>query len=421
MMLLVILNLLYLFIIISSGSNNTINQYYYDNWCGGDLKYLDDSECVKKFPSNIDRNYQCNTKIYEDSNEINLLLQKGYNYDTQQLYNINVDIEKLLSLITTNANVCVILTKRIKVESKIELLNKYYCAGNHSRDEGFETWSSSKIFAIANGGSRLRSNETNCINDLFGITSNTTGKNGISSLGDFTTIICSYDNTKGYTSNSLASYFHDLGWRQQLNNLINSDWIGLTSSGQTLGGNYGEATPSDLSYDILNNDVSCNADKDPWPTIYSNTISSLTAAELTRRIALHRELKEYMRWPHLIDDDIINILNGEQNSIYFDNQINGGMSADTSIFVQSALSMEEVENKSAGTWRIFSKLGDGYSTSRNRGEIVNNAYVCLPGYDVEFTISVRGSVTNDYDLSQAESVVMETVKEVVEAIITEKL
>jgi hypothetical protein len=54
-----------------------------------------------------------------------------------------------------------LLTKRIKVESKIELLNKYYCAGNYSRDEGFETWSSSKIFAIANGGSRLRSNETN--------------------------------------------------------------------------------------------------------------------------------------------------------------------------------------------------------------------------------------------------------------------
>ena len=72
-------------------------------------------------------------------------------------------------------------------------------------------------------------------------------------------------------------------------------------------------------------------------------------------------------------------------------------------------------------FRIFSKLGDGYSTSRNRGEIVNNAYVCLPGYEVEFTINVRGSVINDYDLSQAENVVMKTMKEVVEAIITGKL
>jgi len=422
-MLLLFILCLYLLNLINCSNN----QYYYDNWCGGDLEYLDDSKCVKKFPSNNDREYQCNTKIYEDGSTINLLFQQGYNYDNQQLYNINVDVDKLLSIITTNANVCVILTKRIQNnENKTELLNKYYCAGNYSKVEAFETWSSSKIFAIANGGSRLRGNESNCINNVFGVTSNTTGKNNVTSLGDLATIICSYDETKGYTSNSLASYFHDLGWRQQMNNLINSDWIGLVSNGQNLGGNYGEATPNDLSYNLIENDKSCKVDKDPWPTIYSNTISSLTAAELTRRIALHREIKESMKWPNLIDDDIINILNGDKNSIYFENQFNGGMQADTAIFVQSSLDMEEVENVSNGKWRIFSKLGAGYSTTRSRGEIVNNAYVCLPGYGIdndgiEFTINVRGSVVNDYGLSQAESIVIETMKQVIEAIIIGKL
>jgi hypothetical protein len=54
------------------------------------------------------------------------------------------------------------------------------------------------------------------------------------------------------------------------------------------------------------------------------------------------------------------------------------MTACTSIFVQSALNMTETEIASSGRWRIFSKLGAGYSSSRGRGEVMNNAYACLP-------------------------------------------
>lgn len=56
----------------------------------------------------------------------------------------------------------------------------------------------------------------------------------------------------------------------------------------------------------------------------------------------------------------------------------GGMTACTSIFVQSALNMTKTELDSHGKWRIFSKLGAGYSSSRGRGEVMNNAYACLP-------------------------------------------
>ena len=43
--------------------------------------------------------------------------------------------------------------------------------------------------------------------------------------------------------------------------------------------------------------VTCSADKDPWPTIYSNSLSALAAAEMTRRIALHREIQPALRFP----------------------------------------------------------------------------------------------------------------------------
>jgi hypothetical protein len=56
----------------------------------------------------------------------------------------------------------------------------------------------------------------------------------------------------------------------------------------------------------------------------------------------------------------------------------GGMTADTSIYLQSALNMSSVQLDASGQWRIFSKLGAGYSSSRLVGEITNNGYACLP-------------------------------------------
>ena len=40
--------------------------------------------------------------------------------------------------------------------------------------------------------------------------------------------------------------------------------------------------------------------------------------------------------------------------------------------------MTKVEEDSEGRFRIFSKLGAGYSSSDYVGEILNNAYACLP-------------------------------------------
>lgn len=87
-------------------------------------------------------------------------------------------------------------------------------------------------------------------------------------------------------------------------NWLLTDWLKV--SGQTLGGNYGEATPTDLTYEVKSSTATdiCKADKDPWPKVYDNTISSLTAAELARRIAQYREMPVSMKYPGTEWEDI---------------------------------------------------------------------------------------------------------------------
>ena len=267
-------------------------------------------------------------------------------------------------------------------------------------------------------------------------------------LGDLATIVCSYDKTAGYSSNSLSSYFHDLGWRGRLHDLVTSDWLGL--DGMSLGGNYEEFSPSDLSdtltstaatadvkakssdssssSTISSSTITCAADKDPWPVIYYNALSALAAAEMTRRIALYREITPTLRFPGMLWEDAQVELMGAADSLLFPSSTlsMGGMMVDTAVFVQAALNMTQVDEESNGQWRIYSMRGAGVA-NLNRGDIVNNAYACIPiaitgadgttSYDgVEFTLSVRGSIPFDTSLVKTQGQVRGAVEEVVQAI-----
>eukprot|EP01038_Epipyxis_sp_PR26KG_P011422 gene11422-15306_t len=267
--------------------------WYIDEWCGHGLQYLDDSKCAKSFPSDFNRDWQCPIPYKSTPS-------KDYQIDNQ-INNVNVDLSSLDEVILDNdVNLCVIVTQRVMNPNtnKIDLYNKYLCAGDRSMSVPFETWSSSKIFAMMNAAGHLRINES-CTTNEYGLDSITYGKHGSTPLGDLATIICSYDTTAGYSSNSLSSYFHDIGWRSRINNLV-QNWINLNNVTQSLGGNYGEATPSDLSFLFTNNNDKsdqCEADKDPWPVLYSNSISALTAAEMTRRIVQHQNIKDELKFP----------------------------------------------------------------------------------------------------------------------------
>ena len=384
------------------------NAEYYASWCGNGLEYLDDSKCAKVFPSTPTRHIKCASS--SDSEP-----PIGFAPD---LPFSQIRPESLESVVTNGADACVILTRRGKGG---QLLNKYFCT---PQGQAYETWSSSKIFAMANAGGTLRGREPadSCAAGVMGFDSATTGKASPTlPLGDLATIVCSYDHTAGYTSNSLSSYFHDLGWRTTIHDLVQSDWLGGAAS-VTLGGNYGEQTPSDLSYRLTSGTGTAMCDVVAKPVssqpTYNNSLTGLAAAELTRRLVLHADIDPALRWPFLEEEDVASLVQGADGSSLFPSQVFGGMSADTSIFLQSWLNMSQVEAASEGRWRIYSKLGDGYSSSRQVGEIVYNVYACLPGYlgGLEATIHVRSSVPKDTGLVAAESIVHDAVGMIVEAI-----
>ena len=67
-----------------------------------------------------------------------------------------------------------------------------------------------------------------------GLEVSTEGVHGTTPLGDLATIVCSYDETQGYTSNSLSAYFHDIGGRDRIYELVSGDW--LDRKHESLGG-----------------------------------------------------------------------------------------------------------------------------------------------------------------------------------------
>ncbi|RYY75884.1 hypothetical protein EON63_19020 [archaeon] len=110
---------------------------YYNHWCGDGLQYLDDSNCVKIFPTVHDRDWTCGAKILTTP-------PAGYTAESD-LPSVLPSIDtKSLFINDTDLHVCVILTKRVANSSSISgvtLYNKYFCSGDWSRSEPFEPWS----------------------------------------------------------------------------------------------------------------------------------------------------------------------------------------------------------------------------------------------------------------------------------------
>ena len=478
--------------------------------CFVQSSHADDSTCAKFFPlpaasqgrghtgassgsssarasSAINRNWECTNPASKTYNAT-ALLALGYQFDAKLGPHTAVDLTSLLPHVPPGdeanpagtVNVCLIVTKRVLSAASAGAepvpMHKYFCNGPESALNAHETWSSSKVFAIANAAGALRQREeTEVPSDTFGIPSSTTGKNGETPLGDLATVVCSYDTTKGYSSNSLSSYFHDVGWRSLSNTLVNTtattstngqSWCGAVPGAQqqTLGGNYGEPTPADLGFVIAQKNAKTGKTQtvtavaeNPVPPIYSNTISSLTAAEMARRIVQHRTLPQDMRFPGMQWSDAQSILYGEETSLLFPGLQLGGMCVDPAIFVQASIAdinpkawlniqNARTSNSAGGAvgphsdWRIFSKLGAGWSSARSRGEVLTTAYACFPqglsaaesalgaegeavgeGEGYEFTLSVRGSVPGDTGLQLVEAAVKTAVQATLAALLQGQL
>lgn len=183
-------------------------------------------------------------------------------------------------------------------------------------------------------------------------------------LGDLATIVASYDQTQGFSSNGVSSYFHDLGWRQRAHDLIARDWLALNPevsgdaavANASLGGNYGEPSPSpSFGFELetangkrddrTGTGSSCEAEPDSPPEIYVNSLTALALAEAHRRIALHRETTDSLPSAKWADVQAMLYGAGRDASAMFPDGLDwGGMSADPAIFIQdafdSALGME---------------------------------------------------------------------------------
>lgn len=80
------------------------------------MRYLDDRYCNKKFPSQFDREWVCPSS-FDDAN------LEGFSADAA-LGDVDVNVDILPGIVTNNANICLILTRRQngKPYHKYELL-----------------------------------------------------------------------------------------------------------------------------------------------------------------------------------------------------------------------------------------------------------------------------------------------------------
>ena len=82
--------------------------------------------------------------------------------------------------------------------------------------------------------------------------------------------------------------------------------------------------------------------------------------------------------PHLQWSDVQTLLYGSTASVLFESEQPQGMESDPSVYLQNAVDITSFESAAQGQWRIFSKLGFGYSRG---GEFVSAGYGCLPVFD----------------------------------------
>ena len=200
----------------------------------------------------------------------------------------------------------------------------------------------------------------------------------------------------------------------------NGSSTGPGTPGQSFGGNYGEPTPPDLGFafsapadddDADDHNCTCAVQPDHSGVVIPNALSPLSLAELLRRLVLHRAVAPERRFPGVSWADVQDMLYGARTpALYPAAQARwGGMSADTAIFVQAALGdLPARAARSGGQWRIFSKLGAGFSDSRGGvGEVLTVAYACVPvlgaqNAGLEFVLAARASVKGDVLLEDAQ-------------------
>lgn len=221
------------------------------------------------------------------------------------------------------------------------------------------------------------------------------------------------------SAEAIAEYLTNVAGRDYLTSLLHDRWLLLHQPQIRFRGAYSPypfepTAPSWL--DKLSNHVAPisayeNAAADPGYQGYNcsrcgklgnKPMTTLAQAEWLKRLATH-DRDPFTQHPELETTDVLHLFYGK---LPFSNRTNdiGGMHTGLSRIlhqaVAEAIAGEPVnnpkrilDNATRGQWRIFQTVGWGTSTTRDAGEKVLVAHVCLPHYQGgrEFTLAAQTS------------------------------
>lgn len=320
---------------------------------GDHYEFLDDVCHKKVLPSDTDRNWQCpNVATSATATPAGGGVAVVYAPASSA---VDVDAAALRGLVPDSLEVTLVLVRRVDGKPHYRYLS------NGTHDRVAQPWSATKFMAVANGARALRA----ASGGRAGLDATVQGL----PLGDLVTTIHNYDERR-FSSNGLARWFHDIGGRSEANDLVH-DWLRRPAA-ETFGGNYGAPAPG-LGYTFRSpSGASFTVDPD-GTSGPRNALSTRTMAEFLKRLVMHREDAE-TRLPGIQWVDLQHLFYGAPTSAMVPGRV-GGMSADTAIYVQSAVDVAMVQSQSRGKFRIFSKLGFG------DGKYVENQYACFPVLD----------------------------------------
>ncbi|MBV1910686.1 MAG: hypothetical protein KUG78_15390 [Kangiellaceae bacterium] len=285
-----------------------------------------------------------------------------------------------------------------------------YVANDETHDELFEPWSSSKVMAISAAMANARKlglDNPSRVGDIH--------------ISDLITSVHAYSDfgKSKSSSNSIATYFVDMVGRDELTSYFHKGWLRLANPEIKFRGGYGEKPfiPSSKYWHSESIDESVVVEGydqnniDPGGLSYrcescgltgNKSMTTLASAEWLKRLASH-ERDQLTRHPYLEIADIEKLFYGTGHS---DNDATiGGMSRGISqllpLALANAMNQQTVSNPKAilddatnGQWRVWQKIGWGPSETRNAGEYVMLAHVCLPKFQGgrEFTLSAQVAI-----------------------------
>lgn len=286
----------------------------------------------------------------------------------------------LQSVVPPGVNVNIVAIDIRRVQGK----PKFLYLSNGTQDVPFQTWSSSKFIATMNAIRKIRelSREKYGPTQSFGANAyvkyNETWGKWIH-LGDLITFQHSYQmdsDENGGVSNGISSWFLSMGTRARATDLLHT-WLHRSQEESfTQGYGAGSNGPAEPVIYAEDGKRYVNVPLAEEET-HHKKMSTLTLAETLKRLVTHHDLanKKYqaVRFPEITDVDVETLLYGSPQTNF------GGMQKGIGVYLHNALGgKENLDAKTHGKWRIFSKIGYGFDRG---GEFVFTGSACLPDFD----------------------------------------